>query len=399
MKKLAIIAILAILIACAPALPARTQNNTTTITETVTIIEAENQTTTETPENETIEAPAEEPKASAKDLPRKEVTEGETVSFPNLKAVDPDGDPISYTFTTPLNEKGFWKTAEGDAGEYVVTITASDGTNTVAQQVLVVVNPRNKAPTIELAEPIEVNEGETITIEPNITDADGDNVNLSYTGWMTGPTKEASYDDSGLHKVVLTASDGTAITTKEVIVAVKNVNRPPQVFELDEIKVKEGQRVIVKPAAKDPDGDTVKYTFDEPLNANGTWTPELGDAGEYDLTFTATDGQEGISGTVHVVVEAVNRAPTIDLASPIEIEEGETVTLTPTVSDPEGDEVRISYTGWMSSETRLTTYEDAGNHKVTITARDSSGNEAKLDVIVSVKDNNRAPIFGAGSFN
>ena len=73
--------------------------------------------------------------------------------------------------------------------------------------------------------------------------------------------------------------------------------------------------------------------------------------------------------------------------------------LVPQISDPEGDEVRVSYSGWMNSESRLTTYDDQGNHKVTVTARDSAGNEAKLDVIVAVADNNRPTIFGAGSFN
>src|SRR3989338_8410297 len=44
------------------------------------------------------------------------------------EAEDPDKDTsLVFTFTSPLNENGEWKTAYGDSGEYKVTVTASDG--------------------------------------------------------------------------------------------------------------------------------------------------------------------------------------------------------------------------------------------------------------------------------
>ena len=48
-----------------------------------------------------------------------------------VSAVDPDGDPIVYNFTQPLDEKGEWQTGDGDAGEYIVTVYASDGKSTM----------------------------------------------------------------------------------------------------------------------------------------------------------------------------------------------------------------------------------------------------------------------------
>src|SRR3989344_6604417 len=44
------------------------------------------------------------------DTPVKEYTEGDLVGFPNLKATDPDGDKITYTFTEPLDGEGKWQT-------------------------------------------------------------------------------------------------------------------------------------------------------------------------------------------------------------------------------------------------------------------------------------------------
>ena len=98
-------------------------------------------------------------------------------------------------------------------------------------------------------------------------------------------------------------------------------------------------------------------------------------------------------------MEAVNRPPVIELESTVTVKEGEMVKLNPAITDKEGDEVRVSYSGWMNSNTKATTYNDAGNHTVVISARDTAGNEARLEVTVSVEDVNRQPIFGAGSFN
>ncbi len=401
MNRYAIIALLAIvLVACAPVMPARNQ---TTTTENKTVEPQINVTigneTAVAEENATMEEPKEEPKVDLRDVPKKEVVEGDLVTFPNLRAVDPDGDPIEYTFTTPLNEKGEWQTTEGDAGDHLVTITASDGTNTVAQQVLIVVMSKNKPPVIELEEPVEATEGETLVLQPSITDLEGDTLNITYSGWMDSDTKEIGYDDSGNHKVVITASDGKTSSSKEVIITVANANRAPTLADIAPETIKEGQKVTIKPSAKDPDDDSVTFTYDFPLDEKGVWQTEIGDAGDYEVLVTASDGTDTAEKVFVLTVEAVNKAPVIELESPVLAKESDLITLNPTITDPEGDEVRVTYSGWMNSNTRTTTYDDSGNHKVTIAARDTAGNEATLEVIVAVEDLNRPPIFGAGSFN
>ncbi|VVB80775.1 Cadherin-like protein [uncultured archaeon] len=399
MKTLTIMSIalfVILLAACTPMMPARNQttNKTTEPVANETITE-----TPETPANETEVKQAEEPPVDTRDLPIKEVVEGETVSFPNLKAVDPDGDKIEYTFSAPLDNRGRWETKEGDAGDHIVTITASDGTNTVSQKVLIRVNPKNKAPVIEITDPVEAEEGQTITLEPTITDPEGDEVTVTYSGWMNSSTKELGYDDSGNHKVIITATDGKATAAKEFIVSVKNVNRAPELADLEAVTIKEGQKAYIKASAEDPDGDNVTYSYDFPFSETGAWQTEIGDAGEYDVVVKASDGELTAEKTAHITIEAVNKAPEIVLESPITVSEGDTVTLNPEITDPEGDEFRVSYSGWMNSNTKTTGYDDQGDHIVTITARDTAGNEAKLDVKIVVNDVNRPPIFGAGSFS
>jgi hypothetical protein len=397
MNKFVIIALLILAIACVPTMPARNQTTNQTQNQTIPV-----QPPAEPPQpvetNQTVEEP-EQPKPDLRDVPTKEVVEGELVNFPNLKAVDPDGDLIAYTFTAPLNEKGEWQTKEGDAGDHLITITASDGTNTVSQQILIIVKPKNKPPVIELQEPVETMEGQTLVLTPTITDPEGNNITVTYAGWMDSNTKEIGYEENGLHKVVITADDGKAKTTREIIISVKNANRAPELADVAPQTIKEGEKIKIKASAKDPDNDNVTFTYDFPLNEQGEWQTAVGDAGDYEIIITANDGELSAQKTFVLTVEAVNRPPVIELESPVLVKEGDTVTLNPTITDKEGDEVRVSYSGWMNSNTKQTSYDDAGNYKVTITARDTAGNEAKLEVIVSVEEVNRPPIFGAGSFN
>ena len=66
------------------------------------------------------------------------VQETELVSL-QTEAEDPDQDQLAFTFTSPLDEKGDWQTAYGDAGQYNITITVSDGSKVVSEEILVII--------------------------------------------------------------------------------------------------------------------------------------------------------------------------------------------------------------------------------------------------------------------
>jgi hypothetical protein len=356
------------------------------------------------PAAETAPAVPEAPAAPAvapedEGLPRKTVIEGDIVTFPNLKATDPDGDPISYTFTPPLDAVGKWQTKVGDAGNYRVTITASDGKNSVSQNVVIEVKPKNLPPQIKLAsKEVRVKEGEMVTIAVEGSDPDGDKVVLSFDGWMTGPSKMTGYSDAGMHEVSIIASDSKATVREVVRVIVENVDRPPVIAPVSDVNVKEGDKVTVRPTATDPDGDPVTFKFSPPVAPDGTWQTTSQDVGKYIINITAISGSLGVSTSFALIVESLNKAPVIQATTPVTLDEGETVALNPVITDPEGDELTITYSGWMKSNTYSTTYEDQGTHLVTITASDGI-NTAKKDVTVIVNDVNRPPTFGMGAFN
>lgn len=76
-----------------------------------------------------------------------EVRETETVNIA-ASASDPDGDELSFEISDPVGDDGIWETTYDDSGEYDVTVTASDGTDSVSQEVKIIVENVNRPPVI-----------------------------------------------------------------------------------------------------------------------------------------------------------------------------------------------------------------------------------------------------------
>lgn len=162
------------------------------------------------------------------DLPTLTVTEGELVKL-SINAKDADGDELDYTYTAPLNSQGEWQTRSGDQGVYYPEITVSDGKTEVVKKIKLVVEPVNNKPVLQFIPNVEVDEGETVTLNPRATDADGDRLTYTYSGWMSTNTKQTDYRDSGVHKVMVSVTDGISTVSQEVTVTVNDVNRAPEV--------------------------------------------------------------------------------------------------------------------------------------------------------------------------
>lgn len=338
------------------------------------------------------EEPADEPDAMEEEPDKevmeetqyvtKTVTEGEMVSI-NPTAVDPDGDPITYTFSEPLDDEGEWQTEEGDAGEYIITITASDGKAEVSQKMRIIVEALNAPPYMEELDDVEVEEGDTVILEPEVGDDDGDEVFVEYSGWMTESTYKTDFSDAGEHTVTITASDGRNEVSQNVDVTVIDVNRAPQLADLDDIEVLEGEMVVVVPEVSDLDGDDLEISFEEPLDDNGEWQTEEGDAGTYEPRITVDDGDLTTRKKVSITVVSLNSPPEMEELDDVTVNEGETVTLDPEISDPDGDDIEIIYSGWMQTDTKTTTSEDIGEHDVTITVSDGE-HIVSQEVVVTV---------------
>ena len=316
---------------------------------------------------------------------KKIVKEGELVDFSNLKATDSDGDALSYTYSSPLDSSGKWQTEEGDAGEYLVTITVSDGKSETSQKVMIIVESLNRKPVVAVKD-ITVEEGETVKIVPQIIDEDGDSVTLEYSGWMESDTYTTTSDDSGVYTVTLKVSDGKLTVSKDIIITVKNKNSAPVLADVPDVEVVEGEKAVLDYNANDPDDDSITFSFTGPFDDAGEWQTEEGDAGEYLVTVTASDGELKDNQGVLVTVVSANAAPTLSIEDVL-VNVGDTVTLAPEVDDADGDDVTVEYSGWMTTNTKLA--EEAGEYEVVVTASDGI-TEVSVTIVVEV---NSPPTF------
>lgn len=330
-------------------------------------------------------------------IPTKTIKEGEVVQISQNLAIDPDGDQLRYTFPAPFNSNGVWQTVVGDAGDYTFPIKVSDGQVTAELKIRIVVEAVNQAPQIANFEDITVYEGELIELNPIVTDRENDTITIRYSGFMSGPTFQTTYESAGVYTVTLMASDGFRNSSKEITITILDKNRAPVLEDFAAKIATAGDVIIIRPAAYDPDGDNLTFSFGAPFNQNGEFATQQGDEGDYNVTVTASDGQLSTTKIFMLQVRPQNRPPVITVAPVITVQEGTTFTMDVTASDPDGDAVTLTFEGFMQSRTRYITYNDAGEHLVTITASDGRAT-TRQQVTIIVEDVNRPPQFTGDIF-
>ncbi|HLD79416.1 MAG TPA: hypothetical protein VJA18_02555 [Candidatus Nanoarchaeia archaeon] len=239
-----------------------------------------------------------------------EVDENEMVKL-NVKVNDPDQDAVQYSFTSPLNKVGQWKTNYGDAGEYMVTLSATDGVLTTEKQLKIVVNRVNVAPVINGVSDLHVKEGEIVKFKPLVSDPNKDEVTITVSDPLKEGTFVTDHTSAGEYQIKVVASDGELETEKTFTLVVDDVNELPVLTNLEDFQVKEGTVVKLEPKVTDLDGDEVTLTISEPVGDDGVWETRFTDHGEYFVTITANDGKGTVTKKVKVVVEDVNMPPEI----------------------------------------------------------------------------------------
>ncbi|MBW2976210.1 hypothetical protein KY347_02060 [Candidatus Woesearchaeota archaeon] len=241
------------------------------------------------------------------------------------KAEDPDKDVLSFTFTSPLNSNGEWQTGYGDAGEYTITVTASDGLLTTSREVLIIVNRKEEAPVLNSFSPKDtaVKISETDAVSFNVAASDLNKDNLAYAWKLDGVEignkdsieYKTTYEDSGSHTMKVAVSDSMFTTEKIWSITVNNVNRKPVLEKITDVEAKETDTVVIELEASDPDGDKLTYSIDDKKfvqDGNSfAWETSYDDAGEHSVTVTVSDGTDSTSQEFTVKISNVNRPPVI----------------------------------------------------------------------------------------
>lgn len=215
-------------------------------------------------------------------------------------ATDADGDNITYTFSAPIDASGQWQTDYTSAGIYTITVTATDTANLKdTQEVKITVKNINRPPVLNPIADITANEGETIVINPVVSDQDNDAISIYYSYPFDSQGKWfAGYNDNGTYNVTITASDGIDTITQNAKVIVVATNRIPEAtLTLSKYTVTPNEEFTVTLSATDPDNDAMTFSLTKDgveiasgnFNSSYTTTLSFADTGDHEISARVTD--------------------------------------------------------------------------------------------------------------
>jgi PKD repeat protein len=321
----------------------------------------------------------------------------------SVDTIDLDGDNIIYTFSEPFDESGMWLTDYESAGEYTITITASDGIETVTKYVQIIVQEKNREPYL-IEDSLTFFEKEKISLGDYLSDPDNDVLKYSFSEpfdqdgvWTPG------YEDAGRYVVEVDVSDGEFTISRWVEVIIEETNQAPIFIEFfndeTEIIVSEGETLefYVKSLDMDDDELTTIWNFHDLGVAQGT-SGELYfnyfSEGSYNFEVTVRDDEFEISKSWIIVVENTNRAPEFDPADyNFDVKEGQLIKLSPSTTDQDGDELTYAIEQPFDDDGLWQIdYESAGSYSVVLTASDGEF-ETAVPIYLEVDNVDLSPVI------
>ena len=315
------------------------------------------------------------------------MNEGDTLDV-GISYTEPDGDNLTFTinnlpafgsFTDNGNGTGSLRFTSGfdDAGNYpnIEIIIADNGTPSLSDTAsfTLVVNNVNRAPVLASISSQSMNEGDTLDVGVSSTDPDANSITLtannlpafgSFTdnGDGTGTVRfAAGFGDTGVYpNIEIIAADNGNPSLSDTVsftLSVGDVNRAPVLDAIADQGMNEGDTLDVSVTSIDPDGDSVTLVANNlpsfgsfTDNGDGTgsfhFTPGFANAGDYlNVEVMATDnGTPSLSGTVSftLTVNNINRTPSLTSIPDSLMNEGDTLNVAVTSTDPDGDNITLT---------------------------------------------------------
>ncbi|MDO8724849.1 MAG: putative Ig domain-containing protein [Candidatus Methanoperedens sp.] len=168
----------------------------------------------------------------------KTVNEGQFLTF-TISASDADGDSLTYSATglptgatfTPSNRTFQWTPNYTQSGNYSTSLVATDGNNTVQENIVITVYNVNRAPTFTANPTNGSIYDESDTIQISVTANDPDNDILSYSIKLDGVQLSTSssynwitnFSNSGYHTINISVSDGITASNSTLTIYINNV--------------------------------------------------------------------------------------------------------------------------------------------------------------------------------
>lgn len=202
-------------------------------------------------------------------------------------------------------------------------------------------------------------------------------------------------------------------TTDAGTIDVTATNEAPVFEAMAARQVNVGERVSFTVRATDPDGDTLTYSatslpegaeFDEG-SAQFSWIPGQDQLGSHTASFRVTDdGEPPLSDELDViiVVASSGEAPVFEAIGAQSVNEGQTLRFTVSATDPDGGAVTYSAVSIPTGSTFTAgtgvfswspSYSQSGSYTARFQARDEDDLSSFLDVSITVRNVNRAPVL------
>ncbi|MGB9594874.1 MAG: Ig-like domain-containing protein, partial [Candidatus Poribacteria bacterium] len=349
-----------------------------------------------------------------------------------LKGSDPEGNPITYIIVSnPINGKLtgtppnlVYTPNPNYNGADSFTFKVNDGSlDSQSAQIDITVNPVNDKPTVEPFS-ITTKEDTSVSFTFKGKDIDNDVLTFTYTkplhGNVSGSPPIWSYKPDlnfyGEDRFTYTASDMSDTSDPATVsITVEPVNDPP-VAEPQTIRTKEDTpvEIILKGSDIENDPLTFKITSD-PLKGTieGTppkiiYKPNADYSGKDSFKYVSNDGQvDSQPVTVDITIDPVNDPPIADPKS-IETMEDQSVMITLTGSDIEGDKITFKIiekplNGLLSGNPPDLMYNPKsgffGEDSFTYVVNDGNLNSEPVKVNIKIKKVNGPPFLSLLSYS
>jgi PKD repeat protein len=232
--------------------------------------------------------------------------------------------------------------------------------------------------------------------------------------WIPSFIQSGNYPD-----IQFTVTDPSGLTAqKSISITVNHVNRLPILTEIPPLTAEENTLLEFQLSGSDPDNeDSGKLLYsatglpEGALLAASTgklvWTPTYDQSGEYQITFTVSDGILTDSKQTTITITHVNRPPVLAELNDQSVDENAELSFTISGSDPDIEDTdKLTYaaenlpTGSEFNSSTLTfswtpTYEQSGQYSnVVFRVTDPVGLMSEQSITLTVNHVNRPPQLG-----
>ena len=323
---------------------------------------------------------------------------------------------------------------ENDNNWRMLDITVRDGTN--------------NAPTAEAGRDLNVDEGNSVTLQGSGSDPDSDRITYAWSQYPETPV--VTFDNISSAAPLVTAPSVAANTTITLTLTVRDdddtsardtmvltiqdvppVNQAPSADAGNDRQVDEGGSITLQGSGSDTDGNDSDLTYSwsqSPLspvvsfdNQNSA-TPEITAPSvtaktEITLTLRVDDGTDHTTDTMVLTIQdvpPVNQAPSADAGNDRQVDEGGSITLQGSGSDTDGNDSDLTYSWSQSPLSPVVSFDNrtsatpeitapsvTAETEITLTLRVDDGTDYTTDTMVlTIQDvplANQAPSADAGN--